>query len=680
MDINLLEPEEFKVECELRNIRGLKSVQESLLKDYFVWEASGVNIQPDKAHALALKNPNREVAVCAAKLVEIRDLLTSELKSQSNFKDLFLLTMRTRAQHYRLRLMRISKSPAAQVGVVPVLQMCNDLIKILENARIEKEDLNKSILELEGWSAEPAREIIQEQIALENNESSSKPNFLDQATSSNLSLIVSTTSKQVSNESTLNNFCSTTSDSSAVRAGPSYSQAPCSSYLQSVWSNSINILPPPGGNQNLEEFSRWSANIDPQLQNVNSIITPIGSRVLGNIPRSSMHVLQDLPYHVSSHVSANPVSVAFQNQPANANYVNRSQHYNSNKPSVVHKWNLSFDGSKEGLNIHRFLYRVESNASSYNLPELQLLTDIQYVLKGKALHWYWAYRESNRPGSWADFRNAMTRHFQDDHNDFDVRQTIGERKQRSNENFQDFFTAISELSLSLTQPLSDFDLTLILHGNMRTGLKEKLAGRRFRSSSELFDECVHIENAWRQISYVPEQFMQTSTPRQPQTFTNRNVSKPYPPRSVHEVVFEQSSEVSNPETQQPVYEFTQDQHHDISAVVQNNGTNRSNHIHFSQSLFAKVKCWNCQQTGHFFYRCPKEPQHIFCRGCGQPDILFEYCSKCQENLKRGVRVPNQQPNQLPHCNQPNQQYVKPQMEEVACNTDPEFYKLLKRQQ
>lgn len=57
---------------------------------------------------------------------------------------------------------------------------------------------------------------------------------------------------------------------------------------------------------------------------------------------------------------------------------------------------------------------------------------------------------------------------------------------------------------SLSAPLNDFELMLILHGNMRAGLKEKLAGMSFSTTSELFSACVQIENTWRNILYISE--------------------------------------------------------------------------------------------------------------------------------------------------------------------------------
>lgn len=356
---------------------------------------------------------------------------------------------------------------------------------------------------------------------------------------------------------------------------------------------------------------------------------------------------------------------------------NRYSVNQSNKYPMIHKWNLSFDGSRDGLNVERFLYRVESNASSYRIPEYQLLNEIQHLLKGKALNWYWAFKESGAPGSWFELKRAMVKQFQDSRNDFDVRQAIGARKQKQNESFQDFYSAISELTLALSEPLRDFDLMLILHGNMRMGLKEKLAGKTFRSSSDLFDECVHIEATWRQISFVPESHMNiphVRTPTNPDNshrsgFQHQQYSNQ---RNINEM------ECNNPATTYYCENVTPPENvlqpPDISALSsQNPGTYRNTNLQFSKPLYDKVKCWNCANLGHFYYQCNRDLQHIFCRGCGQANVTFEYCAKCQENLRRGARggtPTSQNPPSVP----------KPMTEEVATCTDPEFYRILKANQ
>lgn len=375
----------------------------------------------------------------------------------------------------------------------------------------------------------------------------------------------------------------------------------------------------------------------------NSLVAPQSNPIIGTSP-----ILNSVPVASSPH-SIHPEAVDFESRPSSLGRdINPRLNYN------IHKWNLSFDGSKTGLNVDRFLYRVETNASVYNIQSYRLMNDIQYLLKGKALNWFWSFKENKRPTSWSELRNAMTSHFKDERNDFDIRQSICERKQKLNESFQDFYTAITEMTLGLSEPLRDFDLMLILHGNMRLGLKEKLAGKKFNTSTDLFDECVHIENTWRQISYVPEKTMGV--------LPN--------PRSVHEIR-EDLSQFEN----SCVYQPTNDsQFSDVSAVTFSQ--NNSNKINLTrnpipQHILDKVQCWNCKMFGHFYYNCPQGVLlHVFCRGCGQSDILFEYCVKCQGNIKREVRV-----------GVPTSQKSSPQIsntEDAASNTDPELYQIIQR--
>lgn len=358
------------------------------------------------------------------------------------------------------------------------------------------------------------------------------------------------------------------------------------------------------------------------------------------------------------------------------------------RPSNIHKWNLMFDGSKDGLDVERFLYRVESNASSYNIPECQLLNDIQYLLKGKALNWFWAHKEAKRSASWNEFHFAMLRQFKDDHSDFDVRQALGARKQKPNETFQDFYASISEIALALSASLSDLDFMLFLQGNMRPGLKEKLAGKRFSSSADLFDECVRIENTWRQISFVPDNQISFNTSNiSNHSIHSRISNKPNPNfRQVHEVEFEnRNASNTYPPTKNNITPESLDNVHndcsyvpDVAALVEQSSQTYHNPNKFipvvsPRQLFEKVKCWNCGLFGHCYVRCQKPLLHVFCCGCGQSDITFDYCIKCRGNSKREAR-PGHQPSQNLMA-APNS---RSEVEETATNTDPEFYRLLTR--
>lgn len=105
-------------------------------------------------------------------------------------------------------------------------------------------------------------------------------------------------------------------------------------------------------------------------------ITSIATNPYFNVTRTPNRTsFNDPP--VSSQKSRNlspPMSEFHQN-------VNPDVYY---KPGIVHKWNISFDGSKDRLNVEPFIYRVEAYASFYKLPPQKLLTYI-ILIKGQSL-------------------------------------------------------------------------------------------------------------------------------------------------------------------------------------------------------------------------------------------------------------------------------------------------------
>lgn len=725
MNAYLLEPSELKVECELRNIKGLQSVQQSMLKLSLSQELSGTEEAPREAHVNGSKNPKREVELCAKKIVEIHEQLKEELKSNSQLKPLVLEVMKTRVQHYLNRLHRISSSPIIADLIHPVLELCQNLMDRLGEIVIDNEEnLNESIQKLDSLDTALAKVTI-ETIA-ESEKSSNLTPTENIASGSgvcpgsqshvetNLAVSKNGNIPVVSEPNTLTPIPKTSTATAGVVIPPS-----ADNILQfQKWTNELfpNLIPgnplfrfpcpnsaslsnmpqpsvvfnqgqPPQSaehGQPPQQIAFANNSQNPGNAVLNTSVYPRQIPQLSNLfPPNNPHALQQNnnqppPANVrvvpsgptSSSPNLNPHNTHYLNDFANAN---RYSSHQSHKFPMIHKWNLSFDGSRDGLNVERFLYRVESNASSYNIPEYQLLNEIQHLLKGKALNWYWAFKESEVPRSWFDLKNAMIKQFRDSRNDFDVRQAIGARKQKPNESFQDFHSAISELTLALSEPLRDFDLMLILHGNMRLGLKEKLAGKTFRSSSELFDECVHIEATWRQISFIPENHMNIPHVRSstnPENSHRSGYQQQQYSRNINEMDCKKEAATTcyYENSAQPEHVL---QSPDVSAFSsQNPVSSRNNNLQFPKQLYDKVKCWNCGNYGHFYYQCNRDLQHIFCRGCGQGNVTFEYCAKCQENLRRGARTGTP-------TSQISYSVPKPSTEEVASNTDPEFYRILK---
>lgn len=53
-----------------------------------------------------------------------------------------------------------------------------------------------------------------------------------------------------------------------------------------------------------------------------------------------------------------------------------------------------------------------------------------------------------------------------------------------------------------------------------------------------------------------------------------------------------------------------------------------------------VVCWNCLDLGHVFHMCLKNILHIFCHGCGTPNVYLPNCRTCRPisgNVQLGMR-------------------------------------------
>lgn len=716
MNPSLLEPDELKIECEIRNIQGLTSVQVSMLEFVLQEESQQHQEEPNVSHLAARKNPRRELTLCAGKIVEMQEFLVKSLQSDSQHKLLIFKAMKSRALHYRYRLNRISASPCIAVEYEVVSRLCEQLIHVLNNTDDSNESsLHETLPNLKEVDTSLAKPLIDSDRVENSKESISGDLSTSQSFppgSSKQSITFSESDPTRGSTSKPLNVSTPPESSPSTSSGQPITPIGVSSNSSgnSINNNQNSITVPsnlcdPNAMQqlgslisqlnllNVSNPLRPSSAPTVNVQN-NVPVVPqpnVSTAMNPNVPNNFLNEVNQLSMLLSrmnannSHLGnlsgiANPVSssVPVASSPhleVNDFEVRPNSMNNDLNPRVnynIHKWNLFFDGSKTGLNVDRFLYRVETNASVYNIPSYRLMSDIQYLLKGKALNWFWSFKENKRPTSWSELRNAMICQFKDEHNDFDVRQSICERKQKTGESFQDFYAIITEMTLGLSEPLKDFDLMLILHGNMRLGLKEKLAGKRFNTSLELFNECVYIENTWRQISYIPEKIMLSSYSRP----VDQSSRAAFPSsRSVHEIEQDnrQLSETVEPQS-------TNNDSQLVNVCAFNLPQNYHNKGKFTQTtipqhILDKVQCWNCKLFGHFYYKCDKDLLHVFCRGCGQSDITLEYCVKCQGNMKREVKTGGPS---FPNTHKIPEKSVT--TEEAASNTDPEFYHILKRNQ
>lgn len=367
------------------------------------------------------------------------------------------------------------------------------------------------------------------------------------------------------------------------------------------------------------------------------------------------HVLQDTRYYnpvppnrYNTHPMVNPPeSISFNN-------MNFQPHENGFKPVIAREIrNLKFDGTCEGVPIDKFLYRFEQVAIDYHISPHRLIEELHPLLAGPALEFYWSCRSANPGLQWPQLRQEFLARFQDYRTDNVIRLSLESRKQKMGEPFIQFYNAILNLSASLRNPLSQHDLIFLLMKNMSYSLQYELASYSPHSVAQLVQRCVNSEYTWKRLGSQNEY----------------KVARKY----VSELDLKEEHSMSrglvaNSYSQNFLSSCDQPSMSNVEAIYHQP-------LQKSSMEHASLKCWNCEGR-HRYHECSLPIKTIFCFGCGRKNILKPNCINCSTrssgNLIEGVRIPGNTHSQL---KQP--ELLK--TTESACNTDPEFYRLLRRQ-
>lgn len=117
-------------------------------------------------------------------------------------------------------------------------------------------------------------------------------------------------------------------------------------------------------------------------------------------------------------------------------------------------------------------------------------------------------RHGNNLISYDQFKIDIEARFCDKHSDFDLKNSLNNRKQKSREDFRKFFNDVLSIFSRLRRPsLSDDSLMEILIRNMRPGLHLALEDQGFESINALVKKCLSLESFWLRIDYNPEAFL-----------------------------------------------------------------------------------------------------------------------------------------------------------------------------
>lgn len=369
------------------------------------------------------------------------------------------------------------------------------------------------------------------------------------------------------------------------------------------------------------------------------------------------------------------------------------QPQNQNNPWLAYdlkfkrRWNILFDGTGS-MNVTDFIYRIQTMAIDDQYPLEKLPRVMHLYLSGKASNWFWVYKQSNPVATWVEMRDALRLYFSSYESEEETREQIVRRFQGAKESFADFSLEVQMLNGRLTNRLSDRELISRLCHNMHPALRNVTLAHQasIRSIEELRVLCQRFEKLWSQTGYDPKQSYDSQYRRKAQineinfygdqNLQTRSMSPDKTPQllnnncscshqqnyhrpSVNQITgsvrqgliesnptcvqshFNQHGQSTvlcqTPNPSSPIL-ISQDSYlhvdqnsdnHSIEAIhSQNTNTNNS-----SPSLI----CWNCKDLGHRYQDCEKEFQHVFCFGCGAPNIRKPNCLKCQSRLSGNFR-------------------------------------------
>ncbi|XP_073845260.1 uncharacterized protein [Musca autumnalis] len=256
--------------------------------------------------------------------------------------------------------------------------------------------------------------------------------------------------------------------------------------------------------------------------------------------------------------------------------------------TVIRDWNIRFDGSHNGMSVDEFLYRVKTlTKENLNNDFSQLCKNLPLLLTGKAQDWYWRYHKRVPQIEWDPFCAALKYQYKEFRSSFDIKEEIRNRKMKSNEIFESFYDSITSMLDRLEKSMEEEELIEILTRNLRPDIRHELLYVPIFSIAHL-RKLVQM----REALLSKDQFRKGMPPKIVSNQCQRRVA---------EIEFDDSNSCT-----------AEDKNHLIGAVQQSS---------------RPMKCWNCEELGHFREDCESEP-NVFCYGCGQKNTYKPQCSKC----------------------------------------------------
>lgn len=290
-----------------------------------------------------------------------------------------------------------------------------------------------------------------------------------------------------------------------------------------------------------------------------------------------------------------------------------------NRKSIpINQWNVKFSG-EGGVSLSEFLGEVELFAQSEQFTEAELFSSAIHLFSGYARKWF----KSNYDDliSWTELVAALREEFQSENYDYLLLSEIDSRFQGKEEAFSAFLAEMRILFGKLSSPLSEKYKLYILKKNMISSHAMSIATLNITSVRELSIICKRLDDTKMLQDKQNQNQLQSSS-----RFVEPAFRTPFAKRVFRNTLNEvEGSEIP----------FQED--NEISELRRNYYGRRpvSNPVHTqvnSQRQNDEVNpvCFNCDETGHLFRRCPL-PLKVFCFICGFKGATVMTCPRCRQN-------------------------------------------------
>lgn len=597
MDIRHLEKEEVGVEFEIRNMVHKTAALDSLI-DVIAEEEAGRRDKPTSPHKI---QPNAEIILCNNKISQIHSQFS--VLSKSNDQN-GLLALRSRTLHVIARVFRLShfapdldcETRSAQVNAEKLLRLISGAIPdVSDHSSTDFEGFTRdeaamplpvgSTAAMTSANLPPANPSTNTQPPRSNGAiPKSMPIWTRQAYNPNLSFGQAEPARQA-NALELN-----------YRTEPQRQIPPPVAQF-----NEQNIRP---FRQEAPQFDQHSTT-QPDLQNAGQGWRPDAQqeRRGGNAAdpnRGRMGLIQELS-----------------------------------------RWTVRFGGGKRDLPIDEFIFRVENLAAADSIQANSLVWGLHTLLFDSAADFYWVQRRKNPDANWVQLKNSFLSHFARHENDFEIRKSIMNRRQKPAEEFSEFCLVVECLAARLSRPMADEELVEILRENMSPRLQDRLLLHRTSTVAALKSACKKFERMW---------VSQTELHPRESRMSGRLAA----------LGFEDCAEPTTNYSNVQPFVASIDAVANSGDVAALNGNQSS----LNRPNYDMCICWNCDDIGHAYFDCQNPIRNVFCFGCGAKNVYRPQCIRCNPgNSRAGGMItgrfrPNPNAANRPNpfaANRPNQQ-------------------------